>query len=149
MPTFINVTNHELTAEQINDAPNTFPDFDSPEVEYINFVELPKDLKKTWSCVPTQNQDSNRTIFNDIAKKITDFIIDKASKDESYTTVLIQGDLGMVLECLKLIKEWDVDYKIACYYATTERQSVEQINENGEIIKTSVFKHAGYRLLCI
>ena len=75
MPTFINVTNHSLTEEQIQDAPNTFPDFDHPEVEHINFVELPQDLKKTWSCVPTLHQDNSGTIFNDIAKKITNFIL--------------------------------------------------------------------------
>ncbi len=129
---FLNVSNHILTPDQLS------------EVNKLGMevMELPDNVKQAWSNVTPSN--INRVI--DLVIDSTNIILSTdeslgCTSDEDYFIegVLVAGHPGAVYQlCSKLMADG-----IKCFYAHTERQSIER-EVNGEVIKTSVFKHKGF-----
>lgn len=118
MSKFLNISNHNLTVDQL------------AEIDQKGWeaVELPEDLKKAWgSCNPSNYQE----IVNDIVHYMIVNNINSA--------LLAGYSPAVVYACMEY----------ACrtcmfYFAHTERKSVETVQEDGSVVKTNVFKHAGF-----
>ena len=146
---FLNLTNHALTSEQRDDAKHRF--------DVQEFIELPDELKTKFGQVPCGEDEG---ILWDLADEIKDWVFEKSSPkisdwvhcqgefsaeglddDLCPVRVLLQGELGLVGRLLRLLEEAG----IPCFYATTRRESVETTQPDGSVVKTNVFKHAGFR----
>ena len=150
---FINITNHGLTADQIADAKNRFG------VE--EFFELPSELKARWAAVPTVAEveelqastnpgnfvDPVEALCWDVAK----WVAGVTKTPSARVVALIQGDLGAVIRTAQMLKNGHFFSNVAdkldieFVYATTRRESVETVQQDGSVVKTNVFKHAGFR----
>jgi len=116
------VFNHNLTNEQRLDAVKT--------LNVKEFVEMPDELKNKWSNI---DPSAEKVDIADIEEWLY------ANTNES-DIVLIQGEQGATCKLVKFAK----NINIIPMYATSKRESVE-VENNGEIIKKSIFKHVRYR----
>lgn len=115
---------HKLTEEQVIDA--------KKNLEINEFIYLPEYLQKIWSNVNPYIDDKSELL------KIFDFIKNNLAKNDY---ALIQGEWGYVYDTINYCKSLD----IIPIYATTER-FVSEINKgNGQIEKTSIFKHVMFK----
>ena len=115
---------HKLTKEQELDAKNT--------LNIKEFIYLPDNLQKLWSNIPPDINDIDRFL-----NPIKDFL-KRNLKDGDF--VLVQGDFGATCKIASFVKA----LKAKPVYATTVRDSKEELI-NGNIVKTSVFKHVMFR----
>lgn len=118
------IFSHNLTKDQEQDAKINFG------IE--EFIYLPPDLQNLWSAIPPELDD-----LNDYLNPIKTYIKDNSKDSE---IALIQGDFGATYLLVNLCK----DLNIIPVYATTKRITQEK-EENGKIIKTSIFKHIKFR----
>ncbi|RXJ95760.1 hypothetical protein CRU94_03865 [Arcobacter sp. AHV-9/2010] len=115
---------HTLTKNQKNDAIKSFG------IE--EFIYLPKDLQELFSNVP-----------NDL-KKLSEYLtpikifLKQYSKQGDF--VLIQGDFGATYILVNFAKS----LKLKAVYSTTKRV-VQEFEEDGKIIKKSIFEHERFR----
>ena len=118
---------HKLTNDQELDLKN------NQHIE--EFVYLPKPLQELWSNVPPE---IGAFALREYAKPFREFLQENATPGD---LVLISGDFG--LTCIMA--------NIACaeglkpVYATTRRDVVETKDENGNVVKRTVFKHVRFR----
>ena len=118
MSKFLNVTNHNLTAAQIN------------EIKTAGFeaVELPEELKTQWSQLNTEN-------WQEVCHKVWEFIM-----SNNIDTALVAGYAPAMYDIA-----FNMDRAgLTPVYADTARESVEIILEDGSVRKTAVFKHKGF-----
>lgn len=120
---FLNISNHVLTDEQVSDLNRNFP----LEVE---IVELPTELKKNWSSLNPVN-------YKAVCDNIIDFM-----KENNINHAHLAGFMPAVMS-LYIDYRYLTEYNAHFYYSFSERVSEEK-EVNGEIIKTSVFKHRGW-----
>ncbi len=116
---------HHLTEAQIEDAQKNYA------IE--EFVSLPKELQPLWSQI-----DPDIPTLKEGLKPLFDFLKTEAKKGDY---ALIQGDFGAVYLMVNYAKELGV----IPVYATTKREAVEYIDENGKLVKKSVFEHRRFR----
>ncbi len=75
----------------------------------------------------------------DIAK-MADELVDKLVKMEA-TVVLVQGEMTLTYAIVSRLQETGITAVAAC----TERKSVEKLQEDGSVLKTSVFEFVQFR----
>lgn len=117
------IFNHSLNEEQRVAAQSQFG--------VTEFIELTPELKPVWGQVPAEPE----SISNHIEPVV------KWALDQEPEVALVQGDFGATYEVVTRLKEKGV----MVVYATTKRESVETTNPQGEVVKTSVFKHVRFR----
>ncbi|MBZ4683973.1 MAG: hypothetical protein PWP46_1697 [Fusobacteriaceae bacterium] len=117
---------HTLTENQINELKR---DFNINKIFY-----LPKDIQNIWSNVDYVKYD-----FSNL-KPIKNFIKEN-SKEKDY--ILIQGEYGYTYHMVN----WAFENKFIPIYATTQRKTIEIIDENNpnNIKKISHFEHISFR----
>ena len=116
---FINFTNHSSDMwekNQINSAE-----------EYGEIIDIE---------YPHVDPECSSEDIKDLAKCYVDKIISYKPK-----AVLVQGEMTLCYNVVKLLKEHNVLTLCAC----SKRQSVETIDESGRTIKHSVFQFLGFR----
>ena len=118
---------HKLTNEQELDLKN------NQHIE--EFVYLPKPLQELWSNVPPEIGANKLQTY---AKPFKDFLDDNA---EDGDWVLISGDFGLTYVMAKFCHITG----LKPVYATTRREVVETKDENGNVVKRTVFKHVRFR----
>ncbi len=116
---------HSLTPDQISDAKD--------KLQITDFQALPPDLQKHFSNVPSdlESLEVHAQPLKDWLKKNTqvgDF-------------ALLQGDFGLAFILVNYCRAVGV----IPVYSTTERQSVEVVQEDGSVITQRVFKHRLFR----
>ncbi|WP_104748282.1 CRISPR-associated protein Csx20 [Helicobacter cetorum] len=116
---------HQLSQEQQQDLIQHY--------SVSEFVSLPKELQILFSSVPSELES-----LKDYLNPIKEFIKNHAIKND---VALISGDFGASFYLVNFCQ----DLGLKCVYATTKRESIESINEKGECIKSSVFKHVRFR----
>ncbi|AXX84688.1 CRISPR-associated protein Csx20 [Aliarcobacter skirrowii] len=115
---------HTLTKNQKDDAMKSFG------IE--EFIYLPKELQELFSNVP-----------NDL-KKLSEYLtpiklfLKQYSKEGDF--VLIQGDFGATYILVNFAKS----LKLKAVYSTTKRVT-QEFEEDGKIIKKSIFEHERFR----
>ena len=115
---------HKLTKEQEIDA--------IQNLKVKEFVYLPQDLQKIWSNIPADISDISKFL-----EPIKEFLKQNV-KEKDF--VLIQGDFGATCKMANFVKTLNA----TPVYATTIRDAKEELI-NGNIVKTSVFKHVMFR----
>lgn len=98
-----------------------------------SFLSLPKKLQSIWSNISPELESVEEVMF-----PLKEFISSNANRDD---VALIQGDFGGVYIMVNFCKE----QKIKTLYATTKREAIEYINEQGEKMKKSKFEHVRFR----
>ena len=124
MRKMILVFSHKLTQEQKDDAIENFG--------IKEFLSLPKELQNIWSNISPDIQTLEKLL-----EPIKEFIKNNSKKDD---VVLVQGDFGAVYIMVNFVK----DLELLGVYATTKREAKEY-QENGKLIKQSIFKHRRFR----
>jgi len=125
MKKMILLFSHKLTQEQKDEAIH--------RLNVKEFVSLPKNLQAIWS-----NISPDIVSLKEPIKSIQEFLRTNASKGD---IVLVQGDFGGVYTLVNFCKERD----LTAVYATTKRETIEYINEKGEMMKKSKFEHVRFR----
>lgn len=118
------IFSHRLTADQEKDA------FTELGVERIHY--LPQELQAIWSNVPPELPHVSEFI-----QPIKDWL-KKHVQPGDY--LLVQGDYGATYQIVK----WALVYNCIPVYATTERKTVETI-ENGLVTIVRLFEHVRFR----
>ena len=116
---------HTLTPIQEADAKATFG------VE--EFVELPSELQRLWSNVPSELDN-----VSDYLEPLKAYLQSESNLDD---VVLIQGDFGATYQMVNFVKELG----LKAVHATTKRNVVEK-SVDDKIVKTSVFEHVRFRV---
>ena len=124
MGKMILVFSHKLTQEQKDDAIKNFG--------IKEFLSLPKELQNIWSNISPDIQTLEKLL-----EPIKEFIKNNSKKDD---VVLVQGDFGAVYIMVNFVK----DLELLGVYATTKRE-VKEYQEDGKLIKQSIFKHRRFR----
>lgn len=115
---FLNVTNHKLTPEQLED------------LRGIEVVELPEELKACWGNVTPFN-------YKALVKELNYYINKEFNASDM---ILVAGFMPAVAELVKILK--DKEYNVV--YSYTKRVADEKLNDDGTITKVSVFRHQGF-----
>jgi nitrogenase molybdenum-iron protein alpha/beta subunit len=119
---------HYVTTEQFEDARQT--------LGITDFIRLPENLQERFSNVPADLET-----INEYLKPILDWIDEHCSDKNDY--ILIQGDFGATYFLVDYCKKNNYATPM---YATTERKSVEEVQEDGSIKTQRIFKHKRFRL---
>lgn len=127
MKTLYLLFSHTLTEEQKTDA--------CLNLGVNEFMGLTPNLQQLFSNVP-----ANLETLDEYLTPICEWISEKASNKQDY--ILIQGDFGVTYYLVNYCKKFNYASPI---YATTERQIVEVVQENGSITTQRVFKHRMFR----
>ena len=128
MKTLFLLFSHSLTSEQKQDAQDS--------LGVSEFVSLPVELQQMFSNVPPELEE-----LDDYLDPIINWINDNAFYEDDY--ILIQGDYGATYSLVKyMIYRGSFATPI---YATTERKSVDTVQDDGSIVTTRVFKHKRFR----
>lgn len=126
MVKFLNISNHNLTDEQVNDLKKNI--FKSEEVK---IVELPKHLKEVWGQLNPSN-------YEDVCNEISKFIV-----KERISYCHLAGFAPAVVYLCQLDIYNGLSNDVFFFYSFSERVSEEK-EINGEVIKTSKFQHKGW-----
>ena len=126
MKKILNVQNHSLTVEQVNELAN----------KGFEVIELPEHLKKEWGNLTPDN-------YLDVVVEI--WLLEH--NNEPIMNYIVSGFSPAVAEMVCMSQDRDI-YPIGeephLYYAYSQRESVEVEQEDGTVIKKSVFKHKGF-----
>ena len=115
MKTILNVSNHILTKEQLENL----------EEQNMHVVEMPDEIKTKFGNLNPSN-------YIDVCNDIIEY-----AKNEKIDTIHLAGFMPAVV--------YIYSQKIfTCLYAYSKRESVETTGNNGEVIKKSIFKHLGF-----
>ncbi len=117
---------HRLTEVQKQDA---YRSLGISEIKY-----LPDNLQNIWSNIPPTSE----LVVKEHLKPIFEYLANTA---ENQDIVLIQGDFGATYETVTFCK----NIGLIPVYATTERKSIEQQNEDGTVTTQRIFQHIHFR----
>ncbi|PID26388.1 MAG: hypothetical protein CR982_10515 [Candidatus Cloacimonadota bacterium] len=96
-----------------------------------NIIYLNKNLSNLWSNFDPFENKVDISSFEQ-------FILDNSKKGD---IVLVQGDFGATV---KLVNFCTSNERVPVY-ATSKRESIEEIDDNGDVIKRSIFKFVRFR----
>lgn len=125
MAKIFNVTNHIATNMQIDDAKQT--------LGVAECIDLPKNLKKSWSEIPP-NTDSVVPFL----QPVLEWLELVASQED---VVWTQGEWGATM----CVLQWCRVHGVRCVYSTTERVATESQTNEGVVTMTHQFKHIRFR----
>lgn len=115
---------HQLTKNQ---------EMDAKELGIKSFISMPPPLKDIWSSIPPKLKG-----LNPLLEPIRDWLL-KTAEVGDY--LLIQGDFGATY----LMVDWSLKRGFRPIYATTQRRVVEELGEDGVMMKKSWFVHVQFR----
>lgn len=116
-----NISNHKLTEEQVEGLQK---DFGACFKDGVEIIELPEQFKEDWANLDPED-------FSEVVLLIQDWM-----KDNGIKWAHVAGFAPAVIQMV-------VSRKFICLYSFSRRVSQEK-EINGEIVKTSVFKHVGW-----
>lgn len=122
---FFSIMNHTLTSEQLSDMEKTFG--------ITSFVGMPEDVAAIWADIPPDAET-----LASILLPVKAWLEAKAAEGD---IVLIQGDFGAVHDMVN----FSFSKKLVPVYATTQRDVVETMKEDGSIEVKRVFRHKRFR----
>jgi len=128
MKTLFLLFSHSLTSEQKQDAQDS--------LGVSEFVSLPVELQQMFSNVPPELEE-----LDEYLDPIINWINDNAYDESDY--ILIQGDYGATVTLNKYMTGRGTF--ATPIYATTERKSVDTVQDDGSIVTQRIFKHKRFR----
>lgn len=124
---YVNLTQHKPTEEQLSDGMFTPP-------EHSRIKEL---LNVTYGTSDEDYQDN----LDRQAKEILTIVEDMPVTWQVPVSYVVGGHPSLVSRLAELLTRHG--YRVVVSFS--DRVSVETMNDNGEVVKTSVFKHIGFR----
>lgn len=115
----VNITNHKLTVDQLEDLKSS---------GVTEIIELPETFKEAWGSMNPANW---KFVCNDI---------EVFTKNIGAEVCLIAGYTPAVV----YLANSDLLRNVHKLYSHSDRVSVEKHNEDGTVVKTNVFKHVGF-----
>ena len=127
MKTLWNLTQHDMTEDQVNDFENMVND----AVQIINISGDNEKIKRllTFDDIPSTEE---------MEKRADELIDNVCCGDENYA--LIGGAPYFMSTLERVLKHYD----ITPIYSFSKRQSIEEHLADGSVVKRNVFKHTGY-----
>lgn len=122
---FLILMNHEMTQEQRPDALKT--------LGVSEFGEPPEEISSIWSSIPADVET-----IEAILSPVKAWLDSQANAGD---VVLVQGDFGAVYHMVNHA----FSKKLVPVYATTSREVVEKVKEDGSVEITRVFRHRRFR----
>ncbi len=116
--------NHQLTLKQEQDAQKV--------LDVDMFIEIPDDLRFLWANIPSE--------LSSLKQYLTAIKTYLKSTAREGDYLLVQGDFGATYQMVNYAKMLG----IIPLYATTRRKTIES-EEDGKIIKKSIFEHERFR----
>ncbi|NDY71661.1 hypothetical protein DO021_08965 [Desulfobacter hydrogenophilus] len=120
------VFNHLLTLEQETQAKDVWG--------VTSIITLPPGLKKIWEQIPADLDD-----ISDIILPVEQWLEKEADKND---VVLVQGDFGATWHLVNFA----LRAQLIPVYSVTQRDALEDVQPDGSIKTTHVFKHRRFRL---
>ena len=121
--TLINITNHRLTPTQCEG--------------YDRVVNMPPDIAACWSQVGVTEAEVF-TAVNTVTDWLGDIFLNGAEAH-----VAVQGHYGATVAVVRWINYLLTDTHIAVY-SSSVRESVEETQPDGSVVKRSVFRHVAW-----
>lgn len=125
MPAVFLLLNHELTSEQVADARTS--------LNVQKFISMPEIIKNRWANIPPDAEK-----LDEILEPVKAWLSGQAFTGD---TILVQGDFGAVYSMVNFA----FSKGLVPVYATTARESVEKVKEDGSIETVRVFRHRIFR----
>lgn len=127
----LNLTQHVASAEQIENG----------------VIEPSSDMKQlicellTFNHIPSQEELENRA--HDLSHIAAGYDINNTDDGigELFPNAVMLGGAPFFMSTLE---RWCESVGVTVLYAFSERISIDSVQENGEVIKRSVFKHKGF-----
>jgi len=119
------IMSHPLSVEQEGELHTRF----APE----EILFLPESLKSTWTSIPSLGP-WNPEWIEDILTWLKGEMVPG-------DIAIVQGEYGATFFLVNWLKERGID----SYYATTERQAIETIREDGSVEMKKIFRHVNFR----
>jgi len=116
---------HALTSEQEQDARES--------LGIGSICPLPPALQSLWSNIPPEAQT-----LDEILKPLLEYLVGVARAGDF---VLVSGDFGASVALVSFAKAND----LVPIYATTKRESLEERQSDGSIVRSSRFVHVRFR----
>ena len=116
---------HNLTNLQIEDAKASL------QVEEILY--LPANLQEIWSNVNPEIDERENL------EEIKKYVRENLNKNDF---VLIQGEWGYSYEMVK----WSKNESFVPIYSASRRDYQEEVDNEGNVINTHIFKHVKYKI---
>ena len=120
------IFNHVLTQEQEIQARGLWG--------VTSIIMMPPILKKIWEQIPADIENISDVIF-----PVQQWLAKEADKND---VVLVQGDFGATW----LLVDFALRAQLIPVYSVTQRDAREDIQPDGSIKTTHVFKHMRFRL---
>ncbi|MBD3824988.1 MAG: hypothetical protein IE916_10850, partial [Epsilonproteobacteria bacterium] len=95
-------------------------------------IHMPQELQKIWSNISPDLES-----LDELLAPVKSYLVSHAKKDD---LVLIQGDFGAVYIMVNFAKSLG----LTVVYATTKR-IVQEYEEDGKMVKKSIFEHRRFR----
>jgi len=130
--TFFNITNHNLTKEQVKDLEENH--------QVGEIINLPDDLKQLWGQIPA-DKDS-KELKREIVEPIANWVLQEVKSDAG-AIAMVMGEMTVAYSLIKELGEYGVNIVVA----TSKRESKEVLQEDGSIRKVNIFKHVMFRYL--
>lgn len=127
MRKFINITNHSLSPAQLEEVEKFFSVVCGGE-EY-RVVELPEELKSAWGSLSPETISATVSAINRWLEQ--SLLMDS-------DLCLVQGHQAAVVALLAGLSPEQ------CFFAHSERRSIEEAQPDGSILKKSLFEHKGF-----
>jgi hypothetical protein len=125
------IMNHTLNEDQRIDAEKSLG---VSEIKYP-----PQEVLTVWKEIPSTY---NMWELREHLQPVFDWLKSTLKNND---VVLIAGEHVATFMVVSTIRNTFVLHNIKCLAATTDRQVVEEVQENGAVKKTTVFKHVRYR----
>ncbi|MBT3217819.1 MAG: TIGR02221 family CRISPR-associated protein [Proteobacteria bacterium] len=125
LPKMVNITNHRLTPDQVEDARNS--------MGIKEVLELPPELKEAWATVPLDTAGMLAVVST-----VFDWVWNKTSKND---VILVQGEYGATFA---LVSHLNAAHR-RTVHATSKREVTERQNEHDSTETIRHFVHRGYR----
>lgn len=121
MAKFINVTNHNLTGEQLADIKNVYG------IDEVDIIDLnPGEVDPEANLGEVNNLATNIIANGNFA---------------AGDVAMVQTEQTLVLCLVSALQQLGV----RCVVATTRRESAEKTLPDGSVVKTNVFRHIRFR----
>ena len=119
-----------LFSHQLNDAQKEQAKNEFGIEEFVTFSD---ELRQIWMQI-----DPDLSSLEELLQPVRSFLKENAKKGDY---ALIQGDFGAVYAMVNYAKK----LKVVPVYATTKRSVTEISDENGKVVKKSIFEHRRFR----
>ena len=127
------IMNHALTKDQIEDAKKS--------LGVTEFCQLPDVCKSIWANLDPERETTQ--LYRDLQATVGQWLHNEC---RAWDYVLLDGDAWACHQVIDMTTKDRIEVQDPTFVkATSIRESVETVKEDGTVVKTNVFKHVKFR----